>query len=451
MCCTSMFAVATFIDKSVNVSLKVGESKTYFPSTAAGVDSYNPSSVSARVQTSTGLTNPSVTDKIVKVTTGKEIGGSFRSSVRIQAIGVGECRVVCSCTYSVPLSTTTGIANIIYHVKVTEKEVLVSEISLNKTSVVTHVGKSFTLLADILPSNASNQVLNWYSSNSNVANVNSNGVVSANQVGSTIIEAKSTDGSNKFAVCNVEVIIPISQIILSQTNLELRVGQSSTLSTVILPTNATNKKVNWISSNPEIVTIDENGNLNAHSSGNCVIVAASCDGSNISASCAVTVIKPKPVSGIVLNKTEISLKEGESFTLTASVVPSDASNTHLLWYSEDEYVARVDNGLVTAIGVGSTYIIVESKDCANIIEKCKIIVEKSAGIEYTVSDNIRVFVENKVLYIANVPNGKTAYIFNSNGTLINSQLSKGNLIKFQLPMNGIYIVAVGAHRYKVII
>ena len=535
ICCTSMFAVATFIDKSVNLSLKVGESKTYYPSTAAGVDSYNPSSVSAIVETSSGLTNPSVTDKIVKVTTGKEIGGSFRSSVIIQAIGVGECRVVCSCTYSVPLSTTMGIANIIYHVKVTEKEVLVSEISLNQTSVVTPVGKSFILLADILPFNASNQALSWSSSNSNVASVNSNGVVSANQVGSTIIEAKSTDGSNKSAVCNVKVIIPVSQIILSQNNLELWVNQSVTLSTVILPNNATNKKIIWISSNPEIVTIDENGKLKAQSSGNCVIVATSCDGSDVSATCAVTVTKPIPVSGIILSETEISLKEGKSVTLTASVTPSDASdksvvwsssdetiasvsqdgvvtavskgsayitatsadgsglsasctvnvvkpvsgivlseteislkkgesviltasvtpsdatNTDLIWYSEDENVASVDNGLVTAIGEGRTYIIVESLDGANIVEKCKVIVDKSTWIESNVYDTIRVFVENGELYIANVPNYKTAYLYSLNGPLINSKLSKGNLIKFKLPMNGIYIVVVGTYRYKVII
>lgn len=75
--------------------------------------------------------------------------------MRIQAIGIGECRIVCSCSYDVPLNSTGGLANIIYLVKVTDKKILVSDISLNKSVANIFVGGYETLYADIFPSNAS--------------------------------------------------------------------------------------------------------------------------------------------------------------------------------------------------------------------------------------------------------------------------------------------------------
>ena len=533
ICFSSAYAVATFIDKNINITLEVGQSKTYFPTTAAGVDSYSPSTVTARVQTSTGLTNPSVTDKIVKVSTGKEYGSTIRSSVRIQALGVGECRVVCSCTYDVPLSNTTGIANIIYHIKVTEKQVLVSNISLNKSSVITNVGDSFSLIADISPTNASNQILSWTSSNPNVAYVNSNGVVYARNAGFTIIEALSTDGSNISASCSVQVIIPVTQIILDNNNLYLYEGQTYKLNTVILPTNATIQNINWISSNPDVATVDKNGNIKAVSSGNCAIVAASTDGSNISAISNVTVTKPKIVSSIVLSETEITLNEGESAklfatvspdnannksviwtssdetvatvsqdgrvtanskgkayitahstdgsdisascpvkvvklvtsifisdtridmkvgeqaTITAYAIPSDASNTNLHWFSENDRVVTVEDGVVTAIGPGSTNIFVESTDGSNIVEKCEIEVGEPAGINSISSKAVSVYVTKGIINIANLPALQTAHIFNTNGILVWSEHSTGNLLTFQPLANGMYIIVVDSKSYKV--
>lgn len=533
MCFSSAFAVATFIDKDINDTLEVGQSKIYFPTTVAGVDLYSPSTVTARVQTSIGLANPSVTDKIVKVTIGKEYGSIIRSSVRIQALGVGECRVVCSCTYNVPLSTTMGIANIIYHIKVTEEKILVSNITLNNSSVITNVGESFSLMADISPSNASNQNLSWTSSNPEVAYVNSIGVVSALNAGSAIIEASSTDGSNVSASCSVRVIIPVSQIILDNNNLYLYEGQTYKLNTVILPTNATIQNVDWISSNPDVATVDKNGNIKAVSSGNCAIVAVSTDGSNVSAISNVTVTKPKIVSSIALSETEITLNEGASTTLfaivspdnannksviwkssdetvatvnqdgrvtanskgtasitatstdgsnisascsvnvvklvtsifisdakidmkvgkqatiTAYAIPSDATNTYLSWYSENDRVATVEDGVVTAIGTGSTYIFVKSTDGSNIVEKCEIEVAEPAGIDSISSESVSVYVTKGVINIANVPTLQTAHIFNTNGILVRTEHSTGNLMTFRPSVNGIYIVVVGSKSYKV--
>ena len=147
----------------------------------------------------------------------------------------------------------------------------------------------------------------------------------------------------------------------------------------------------------------------------------------------------------------VGMKIGEQTTLTAYAIPSDATNTHLRWYSEDEGVATVEDGVVTAVGIGTTYICVESTDGSNIVEKCEIEVGDPSGIGSITTEAISVYVVNGIINIANVPSNQTVRIFHTNGTLIKSELSTGNLMTFQPSANGIYIVVVGTSSYKVVI
>lgn len=450
---TSAYAIATFIDKSINLNLEVDQSKTYFPTTAAGIDSYRPSDITIQVQTSTGAFNHNITDKIVKVTTGKEFGGSFRSTLHIKAIGVGECRIVCSCSFTVPLGNTIGIANIIYNIKVTEKKVLISEISFNKQSMNLYVGNSEILYADILPINASNQNLKWTSSNTNIASVNSNGVVTALSNGETIITASSTDGSNITAICNVNVITPVTSIILSKESISLLIGQSSNISAIVLPTNATNQKLQWFSSNPNIASIDNNGKISAISTGECIILAISTDGSNITSKCKVLVDNLIFVSDIALSETEITLNEGKSTKIATTISPSMASNKTLLWSSSNDDIATVtQDGNITASSNGTAVISVKSTDGSNISASCIVNVVKPTSSIYKVSDNnVRVYTSNKTIHICNIPINQIVNIFHIGSTNVYKILSIGNSISFHPHEKGIYIVKVGVHSFKVMV
>jgi uncharacterized protein YjdB len=111
-----------------------------------------------------------------------------------------------------------------------EKVVLVSDITINKSSLSLNKGATETLEAEISPSNATNKKINWSSSNELVAKVSDSGVVTAVGAGTAVITATAADGSGKYARCNVAVkeapvveqIIPVENTIKVKINGQLQ-------------------------------------------------------------------------------------------------------------------------------------------------------------------------------------------------------------------------------------
>ena len=326
---------------------------------------------------------------------------------------------------------------------------LVDGISINITTATLTEGQSLQLEATVTPDLANNKVLAWESNDTFVATVSQDGKVTAISKGTAIITVKSTDGSDISASCTVNVVKFVSGIVLSETELTLNEGQSATITATVTPDLANNKVLAWESSDTSVATVNQDGKVTAISKGSAIITAKSTDGSNISASCTVNVVKL--VSSIFISDTKIAMEIGEQKTVTAYALPSDATNPNLRWYSENENVATVENGIITAIGTGTTYVYVESTDGTDIVEKCEVEVSDLSGVDSISSANIRVYVANGIINIANVPANQQVGIFLTNGTLVSSELSIGRLMTFQPSANGIYIVVVGTNSYKVII
>lgn len=326
---------------------------------------------------------------------------------------------------------------------------LVSGIVLSETEMTLNEGSTAKLTA-IVSSGANNPTLIWTSNNETVATVSQDGRVTAIAKGSAIITAKATDGSGITASCKVNVIKLVNGIVLSETEMTLEEGQTATLSAAVIPDVANNKTIAWSSSDESIASVDGNGLITAHLQGRAIITATSTDGSNISASCTVTVVKM--VSSIYISNSTITMNRGEQTTIRAYALPTDATNPYLLWYTENENVATVEDGIVTAIGAGTTIIKVESTDGSKIVETCEVEVKDPAGIESTYSSEpVKVYVLNGIINIANVPASQKAHIFLTNGSLVKSEISNGNLITFKPSANGIYIVVVGSQSYKIVI
>ena len=174
--------------------------------------------------------------------------------------------------------------------KVTVKR-LVASIELDKTSITLYRrGRdvSETILATVLPTDASDTGIQWTSSNTTIATV-SGGVVTGKAPGTTIITALSDDGSGVKATCEVEVMQYITGMTLSQTSLFLVEGEGQALTVNSTPDNANDKSVTWSSSDESIVTVDENGKVVAVSKGRATINVMANDGSEVSASCSVYV------------------------------------------------------------------------------------------------------------------------------------------------------------------
>ena len=182
-----------------------------------------------------------------------------------------------------------------------EPDVLVTGVSLNKDTLELAVGSTERLTAVITPANATNQAVSWTSSNTAIAAVNNNGVVTARAVGTAVITVKTACGGHTDSV-NVTVIpapIPVTDISLNKTALTLAVGDTETLIAAIMPEDATNKTVTWTSSSNAVATVDADGVVTAVSAGTAVITAQAGE---VTASCTVTVFTPGQITdeGVVI-------------------------------------------------------------------------------------------------------------------------------------------------------
>ena len=167
--------------------------------------------------------------------------------------------------------------------------------------------------------------------------------------------------------------VKVTGISLDKSSLSLSVGDSYMLTTTVSPSDATDKGVAWSSSNTSVVTVSTSGKVSALKAGTATITATTTDGSNLKATCSVTV-NAKLVSSISLNKTTAELTTGESLTLVATVKPDDATYKDVEWSSSNSSVASVSNGKVTALAPGNAVITAKTTDGTNLSATCKITV-----------------------------------------------------------------------------
>ena len=296
---------------------------------------------------------------------------SNTSVATVSSTGVVTAKAVGTATIT---ATTTDGSNKTATCQVTVVETPATGISLNKTTASLKATETVTLTATIKPSTATNKNVTWKSSNTSVATVSSTGVVTAKAVGTATITATTADGSNLSATCKVTVVeTPVTGITLNKTTASLKANETVTLTATVTPSTATNKSVTWSSSNTSVATVSSTGVVTAKAVGTATITATTADGSNLSATCKVTVVET-PATGISLNKTTASLKATETVTLTATVTPSTTTNKSVIWTSSDETVATVKDGVVTAHKVGTANIIVTTTDGSNLSATCKVTV-----------------------------------------------------------------------------
>ena len=281
-----------------------------------------------------------------------------------------------SCGNATITATTTDGTNLSASCSVTVNQ-LATGITLNKTQATINNGETLQLTATVSPGNASNSAVAWSSSNTNVATVSSNGLVTAKSSGNATITATTTDGSNLSANCNITVNQLATGITLNKTSATINNGETLQLTATVLPSNVTNANVTWSSSNTNVATVSSSGLVTAKSRGNATITATTTDGTNLSASCSVTV--NQLATGITLNKTQATINNGETLQLTASVSPSNTNNSTVIWSSSDTSVATVSSsGLVTAKSRGSATITATTTDGSDLSASCSVTVNQLA-------------------------------------------------------------------------
>ena len=261
------------------------------------------------------------------------------------------------------LSVLFLVSLILASCKTEENEIPVSEVRLSETTLELAVGDDFYLTATVLPENAANKSVTWSCSPENVLTVYQSGQVVAMEEGEGTVTVTTTDGGHK-AECKVYVRkykVNVKSVSLDQEVLEMTEGDEVYLSATVLPEDASEKKVVWSCDPESVLNVYQSGQVVAMGPGEGTVTVTTVDG-GFTASCAVTVT-PKfiAVESITLEPEPLELEVGQSATVKATVLPEDATDKTLSWESSNEAVATVDQtGKVTALKAGETILTVKA-------------------------------------------------------------------------------------------
>jgi len=248
-------------------------------------------------------------------------------------------------------------------------------ISLNKTTLSLNINEEQTLSVTYNPNNVTDKTVTWKSSNKDIVTVDNSGKIKAISPGLATITVTSNDGKYE-AKCSVTVIEPttdnsnndkkLTSIQLSEEKLILKEGKETKLEVIYNPSDATNKEVTWSSSDEDIVTVN-NGIITAISPGTAEIKAISSDG-NFEDKCNITVYSNLPLESIKFEKERQTIYVGYTIVLNTIATPENTMFDNPIWSSSNEEVAIVEDGVVTALNVGTTTITLTST-IVNVIEK----------------------------------------------------------------------------------
>ena len=228
-------------------------------------------------------------------------------------------------------------------------------------------------------------------------------------------------------------------------------GDSIVLTAVTAPAFAVNNSVTWSSSDESVATVDADGKVKAISAGSVTITATANDASGLEATCELTVQK-NLLTSLTLNKSKVTLTEGDSITLTPRTKPSTALDHSVTWSSSDENVATVDaTGKVIAIAAGEAIITATANDGSGLTAECKVTVQKKdTGIFTVDASTLSIQSKDGVITIEGLTVGTVVSVYNTAGKQIAVFTATSGTATIYTGMNaGTAIVKVGEYSVKI--
>ena len=236
----------------------------------------------------------------------------------------------------------------------------VESVSLSDVEVEMIVGETYIISSEIYPDDATNKEVAWHSSDENVVSVE-NGLLVGVGVGEATVTVSTADGQYS-AICNIKVNpILVSNLDISDNAIELYVGDQFEIDTTVYPANATDMSLSFVSSDVNVATVDDSGNVVAVGVGETDIIVSTNDDSDIEKICHLNV-RPIVVQSVALNCISKTIEINDSFELTAIVYPSNSTDKTVKWETSDNSIVSVNNGTVTANAIGKATITVITND-----------------------------------------------------------------------------------------
>ena len=239
----------------------------------------------------------------------------------------------------------------------------VTAISLDRTSAVLYTNNTagLQLNPSLTPAAASLQSVGWESSAPGVATVSREGLVRPVAPGTATITCRSKSHSSVTATCTVTVKQYVTSVSVGSTLASIVSGDTLQLSSSVGPANATDKSLNWTSSNTSVATVNSSGVVTGTGAGTAVITATAHDGSGVKDSVRIAVVAlpaqapAVAVSAVTVPGTSLTVYTvNKTAQVAASVLPENADQS-MVWASSNENAATIDNtGKITMVRGGSS-------------------------------------------------------------------------------------------------
>ena len=249
---------------------------------------------------------------------------------------------------------------------------------------------------------------------------------------------------------NIKEIPTLStSIALNKTSASLKVTETLTLVATVLPELTTNKSLTWTSSNEAVATVDVNGVVTAIALGEATITATTTDGTNLSATCKVTVV-PTLVVSIEVTPNSVEAEENSEVQLSVNILPENATYKSVEWSSSNTDIASVNaNGLVKIRKEGNVVITATTTDGSNLSATCSINVY--SGINGVNGNDVIVATIGDNIVVKNAQLGSNVRVYAADGAMIASEVATEGDVIIEAPVKGVYVVKVGKQTVKVII
>ena len=293
------------------------------------------------------------TDKGVTFTSSDPLVAAVDEDGKVTGISEGEATITAT--------TNDGNKKARCKVTVLKRKKDVTGITVEPASKTINTGEEFIISPTVTPDDATDKSVTWTSSDTDIAVVDRDGKVTGKAPGTVTITATTNDGGFT-AGCTVTVIEEEEErVILNKYDISLYEGDRELIIATVKPDSVADKSVIWSSSDPAVATVDEHGWIEAVKVGVAVITATSKNGKT--ADCIVTVIsRTVPVESITADPVSKTIFIGESFFITTTITPADATDKGVTWSSDDPVIASVYRGSVTGYSVGTTTVRVRTND-----------------------------------------------------------------------------------------
>ena len=307
----------------------------------------------------------------------------------------------------------------------------VTGIEVNPSTITLQEKDSYTLEVTVSPATATDKTVKWSSSDMSVVAVQ-DGLIKAIAKGTAVVTATANDGSGASGHCVVTVVesgAAVKGVKLSPGELNMAIGDKTSLTVEIEPADAVNKSVTWSSSDESVAKVSE-GEVEAIAEGDATITVKTVDG-GFTATSKVHVVKDAvPASKIYFEEEGYTVVKGETLQLQVSCEPADATTPDLKWSTSDSKIATVSSsGLVTGKKYGDALIRAESKSDSELYAECwvSVIPDASSVSAITLSQNEiwMAMGEEYLLYVETDPAGVDIKDMDIELTEADSELNPG--------------------------